>query len=115
MVQIEAYPPPKFSWYMNGRPVLPSQRFKINYENNLITLVIFNVQPEDSGDYVLKASNDMGECTWKTTLNVRREYPCGHVSFEIEAVTRIRLTRVHVGSTRLCRCMAKGACDASTQ
>ncbi len=73
VVQIEAYPPPKFSWFVNGRPVTPSQRFKINYENNLITLVIFNAQPEDSGDYILKASNDMGEVTWKTTLNVKRE------------------------------------------
>ena len=74
MVQIEAYPPPKFSWFVNGRPVLPSQRFKINYENGLITLIIFNVQPEDSGDYLLKASNEVGECTWKTTLNVKRKY-----------------------------------------
>ena len=74
MVQIEAYPPPKFSWFVNGRPVMPSQRFKINYENGLITLIIFNVQPEDSGDYLLKASNEVGECTWKTTLNVKRKY-----------------------------------------
>ena len=58
---------------MNGSPVKPSQRFKVSYENNMITLIIFNVQPEDNGDYILKATNEMGEATWKTTINVKRK------------------------------------------
>ncbi len=70
-----------FSRYVNGRQIQPSQRFKVNYENGLITLIIFNVQPEDSGDYVLKASNDMGECTWKTTLNIRRKSKFFHSEY----------------------------------
>ena len=57
---------------MNGSPVKPSQRFKVSYENTMITLIIFNVQPEDNGDYILKATNEMGEATWKTTINVKR-------------------------------------------
>ena len=42
----------------------------------MITLIIFNVQPQDHGDYILKASNEMGEATWKTTINVKRESSC---------------------------------------
>ena len=39
----------------------------------MITLIILNTQVSDSGDYVLKASNEMGEVTCKTTLTVRRK------------------------------------------
>ena len=74
VVQIAAYPPPRFTWLVNGKQISQSQRFKINYEEGQITLVIFNVQPQDSGDYILKAANDLGECTWKTTLKIKRKY-----------------------------------------
>ena len=73
VVQIEAYPPPRFNWYRNGRQIMPSQRIKISYENGLITLVIFNVQPADSGQYELRATNDMGEVVCTTTLDIKRK------------------------------------------
>jgi len=52
---------------------MPSQRIKISYENGLITLVIFNVQPADSGQYELRATNDMGEVVCTTTLDIKRK------------------------------------------
>jgi titin len=71
VVQIASYPAPRFTWFMNGRQIKPSQRFKVSYEQGIITLVIFNVQPQDSGDYMLRAQNELGDCTWKTTLNIK--------------------------------------------
>ena len=72
MVQLDAYPSPRFTWYVNGVAIRPSQRHKISYENGVVTLVIFNAQPQDSGEYILKAKNDLGETTCKTVLTISR-------------------------------------------
>jgi hypothetical protein len=50
-----------------------SQRHKVSYDNGIVTLIIFNVQVSDSGEYMLKAVNELGESTCKTTLNIMRE------------------------------------------
>jgi len=70
MVQLAAYPAPRFMWSCNGTQIVPSQKFKVLYEQGIVTLMIYNVQQEDSGDYMLHASNEHGQCTWKTTLNI---------------------------------------------
>ena len=72
-VHLQSYPPPRFTWFCKGQAVKPSQRFKVTYDQGIITLVIFNVQVQDSGDYVLKATNELGEVTCKTLLNVKRK------------------------------------------
>ncbi len=73
VVQISANPPPRFTWYRNMKQLKPSQRFKVSYEQGIITLIIFNIQTQDSGDYMLRAQNELGDCTWKTTLNIKCE------------------------------------------
>lgn len=71
---MEAFPAPRFTWFGNGKAVKPSQRFKVNYEQGIVTLIIFNVQKEDSGEYLFKASNELGDVSCKTILNVKRKF-----------------------------------------
>jgi hypothetical protein len=71
MVHVEAFPPPRFTWFGNGTAIKPSQRFKVLFDQGVITLVIFNVQKEDQGEYLFKASNEMGDVSCKTILNVQ--------------------------------------------
>ena len=79
-VQLAAYPPPRFTWYVNGVAIQQSQRHKVTYDNGVVTLIIFNAQPQDSGEYVLKVTNDLGETTCKTVLTISRECSlCSHV------------------------------------
>lgn len=73
MVQLAAYPPPKFNWIHNGVEIFPSQRFKVSYDNGVVTLIILNVQATDAGDYILRATNELGEVTCRTTLNIKRK------------------------------------------
>ena len=73
LVQLAAYPSPRFTWFVNGDVVRPDQRRKVSYDNGVVTLVIINAQQQDSGEYVLKAKNDLGETTCKTTLNIQRK------------------------------------------
>ena len=72
-VQIDAYPPPRYTWFTNNRPVQQSARHTMTYEQGAITLLIVNAQQQDSGEYVLHASNELGEVTCRTTLNIKRE------------------------------------------
>lgn len=74
VVQLASFPEPQFNWYHQGQVIQETQRRKILYEQGTVTLVIFNVQPQDQGEYMLRARNDLGEVTWKTTLNIQREY-----------------------------------------
>lgn len=69
---MEAYPPPRFNWYLNNQPIQPSQKHKVSYDSGVVVLLVMNAQPQDSGDYVLRASNELGEITCRTTLNVKR-------------------------------------------
>jgi hypothetical protein len=70
-VQLGGLPVPRFVWYVNGLQMKPSPRMKTSYENGSVTLIIFNVQASDAGDYMLKATNELGEVTCKTVLNVQ--------------------------------------------
>ena len=73
-VIVEALPPPRFSWYANGKPIQQSQRFKVTYdETGLVTLIIFNAQQTDSGEYEFVAANEVGQISCKTVLNIQRK------------------------------------------
>ena len=57
--------------FHNGQPLHDASRFKTVFEFGFISLDILYAYPEDNGEYVLKASNDKGECQTKTLLTVR--------------------------------------------
>lgn len=73
IVEVSSYPPPRFTWSLNGQIIKPSQRYRMAYDKGIITLVIMSAQPQDAGDYLLRATNELGEISCKTTLHVKRK------------------------------------------
>ena len=72
-MELAAYPAPQIVWLLNGQQIKPSQRHKVTYEQNIASLMIYNVQPSDRGDYMMKAVNEAGQTACKTTLFVKRK------------------------------------------
>lgn len=60
----------KVEWYWNGAPMKSGSRFKTFAEFGLITLEIYSVYPEDSGQYTCRAYNDHGEAITSATMLV---------------------------------------------
>jgi titin len=76
--QAAAEPPPTLKWYHNGLEVTSTKRINVTLipEKFTTCLTIQNVTLEDTGEYVCKASNDLGESTTKTFLRIRSKSPC---------------------------------------
>lgn len=67
--QITGSPKPTVTWYKEGQVIVNSEEFKIFYdENNLCSLFISDVYPEDAGKYSLVAQNELG--TAETTAEL---------------------------------------------
>lgn len=55
-------------WYCNGRPIQHGHRFKTTYDFGFVALDILYAHAEDTGTYMCKAKNAVGEAV--TTCNV---------------------------------------------
>merc|ERR1711981_1027509 len=62
------------TWYHNGKELPSGSRFRITQEFGYIALDILYTYPEDEGEYVCKAKNDLGEDIVKCKL-VCKELP----------------------------------------
>ncbi len=71
-VQIEGDPPPTFRFYKGMTEIVEGGRYKFltDGENNLITLAIRKVKPNDEGQYKIVISNIHGEDSAELTLYV---------------------------------------------
>ncbi|XP_038634864.1 myosin light chain kinase, smooth muscle-like isoform X2 [Scyliorhinus canicula] len=68
---IEGYPDPEVIWYKNEDPLIESSHIQINYqEDGSCSLIITNLTQKDSGHYVCKAMNALGEQTCSAALTV---------------------------------------------
>ncbi|ESO99780.1 hypothetical protein LOTGIDRAFT_141499, partial [Lottia gigantea] len=69
-LEVELAPQPKSrtTWFVNGREILQSERRKIIKRGNSTILILFNTTEDDQGEYLLKADNEFGTTTCKTTL-----------------------------------------------
>lgn len=70
--KVSGCPKPDVTWTHDGKEVEADGRHKMleNEEDETYALVIKNVQPEDSGDYTLKAKNELGEAETSAKLEV---------------------------------------------
>ncbi|XP_074662091.1 titin-like isoform X2 [Tubulanus polymorphus] len=68
---VEGKPKPKVSWYHEKEKIQPSTDFVIDYDdNNLATLTIKEVYPDDAGIYTAEAVNEAGTTKSTTELIV---------------------------------------------
>jgi len=68
---VSAEPEPTVVWLYNGQPLTSTQRITLTYDKTLTILTIYNATLEDTGEYICRATNALGEATTKTFLRVR--------------------------------------------
>ncbi|CAH2103000.1 unnamed protein product [Euphydryas editha] len=72
-VEVEGCPEPKVKWYKDGKEVTTDARIKIErdtqrLENYFLTVTL--VKEEDGGEYEVRADNEMGSVSSKSTVTV---------------------------------------------
>lgn len=68
--QIVGEPRPSILWEKDKAPIEPSGRFHVEAEGNVYSLLVSRVTPQDSGLYVCKAKNSVGETYAAAMLKV---------------------------------------------
>ncbi|NXE46568.1 OBSL1 protein, partial [Casuarius casuarius] len=73
--QIAGDPRPSILWEKDRTPIEPSGRFHVEAKGNVYSLLVSRVTSEDSGLYVCKAKNNVGETYAAATLKVEAGEP----------------------------------------
>ncbi|CAJ1078774.1 obscurin-like isoform X15 [Xyrichtys novacula] len=71
--QIGGDPRPKVIWERNNEKIDPQGRYRVFEDGNVYNLIISAVTTEDSGQYICKAKNGIGETYAAATLKVEGE------------------------------------------
>ncbi|NXJ88164.1 OBSL1 protein, partial [Corythaixoides concolor] len=97
--QITGDPRPSILWEKDKTPIEPSGRFHVEAKGDLYSLLVSHATPRDSGLYVCKAKNSIGETYAAATLKVEAGEPQeeGCSGGEVPAFL------VTPSSTRVCR------------
>ncbi|XP_060951315.1 myosin light chain kinase, smooth muscle-like [Limanda limanda] len=68
---VNGYPQPEVKWLQNEKPVSESSRVTVEQnQDGLCSLVLADLEPSDSGVYVCRASNKLGEAMCSAKLQV---------------------------------------------
>ncbi|XP_035248898.1 obscurin-like protein 1 isoform X7 [Anguilla anguilla] len=71
--QIAGDPRPAVIWERNNERIQPEGRYRLFEDGNVYNLIISGVTSEDSGQYICKAKNSIGETYAAATLKVEGE------------------------------------------
>ncbi|XP_075991763.1 obscurin isoform X5 [Anticarsia gemmatalis] len=72
-VEVEGCPEPKVKWYKDGKEVTTDARIKIERDTKRLEnyhLTVTLVKEEDGGEYEVRAENEMGSVSSKSTVTV---------------------------------------------
>ncbi|XP_009460392.1 PREDICTED: LOW QUALITY PROTEIN: obscurin-like protein 1 [Nipponia nippon] len=97
--QITGDPRPSILWEKDKTPIEPSGRFHVEAKGDLYSLLVSHATPQDSGLYVCKAKNSVGETYAAATLKVEVGEPREEGCSDGEVLTFL----VAPSSTRVCR------------
>ncbi|CAI9716211.1 titin-like [Octopus vulgaris] len=64
-------PQPEIKWYFKGKEIKSSDHYKIESDGKKHSLFVYDVHPDDEGEYTCKASNPKGELTTSAKLTVK--------------------------------------------
>lgn len=67
-------PTMRVEWYCNGRPIQQGHRFKTTYDFGYVALDVLYAYAEDSGTYMCKATNAVGEAVTTSSVKVDGKY-----------------------------------------
>ncbi|XP_031367951.1 titin isoform X4 [Apis dorsata] len=62
----------RIEWYRNGKLIPAGHRYRTMYDMGFVSMDILYVYPEDSGEYVCKAINDLGEDTTRASVSCKK-------------------------------------------
>ncbi|XP_014485703.1 PREDICTED: titin [Dinoponera quadriceps] len=62
----------RIEWYRNGKLIPAGHRYRTVYDMGFVSMDILYVYPEDSGEYVCKAINDLGEDTTRASVSCKK-------------------------------------------
>lgn len=84
--QVSGWPEPELLWLMDGQPLRPSHDFRIQYDGQKGTLQIRDAQPDDTGTYTVRITNDYGVAETRCRLEVQPDPDRNHVSPEFQVI-----------------------------
>lgn len=67
---ISGYPEPEITWYKETTSITNESRVKITREDTEVTLVLNDIEREDSGKYTITVKNNAGEASVDLTVKV---------------------------------------------
>lgn len=67
-------PTMKIDWFCNGKPIPTGSRFKTTYDFGFVALDILDAHAEDSGTYMCRAKNAVGEAITTCAVNVTGDF-----------------------------------------
>ena len=73
-VEPKTDPKLRVEWYRNGKILPTGHRFRTLYDMGFVSLDILYTYPEDSGEYVCRAVNDLGEDTTRATISCKSKW-----------------------------------------
>ncbi|XP_047520181.1 obscurin isoform X3 [Pieris napi] len=91
-VEVEGCPEPKVKWYKDGKEVNTDARIKIERDTKRLenyNLTVTLVKEEDGGEYEVRAENEMGSVSCKSTVTVHTKEV--HSRFTKETLTENEL------------------------
>ncbi|NXV78646.1 OBSL1 protein, partial [Atlantisia rogersi] len=97
--QITGNPQPSILWEKDKTPIEPLGRFRVEANGDLYSLLVSCTTPQDSGVYVCKAKNSVGETYAAATLKVEASEPQEEGCLGSEEPTFL----IGPSSTRVCR------------
>ena len=91
-VAVSGQPKPEITWYKDNSQVEVGEEFQITVEDNVSSLTIPDVYPEDAGEYKVVAKNDVGTITSTAVLFVESKYLKGNIIKSYTCSSTIVLT-----------------------
>uniref|UniRef100_A0A1I8N5F2 Ig-like domain-containing protein n=2 Tax=Musca domestica TaxID=7370 RepID=A0A1I8N5F2_MUSDO len=94
-------PTMKVEWYCNGVPIQTGHRFKTTYDFGFVALDILYAHAEDTGTYMCKAKNAVGEAVTTCAVNVTANKTLDLDTLDAERLEKIRQLETHAAPKKV--------------